>query len=116
MRLDAVAIALLGHDIGQAHVFGIVVFDGIAVCVLFFRHGQTHIFLVWVLNGKACRIIGPRRWNQKLTQSEEQINQDFHSAIQSVGVISMIPQANWVDNEVLPEVCPFMSSHRSFHV
>jgi hypothetical protein len=51
-----------------------------------------------------------------LTQSEEQINQDFHSAIQSVGVISMIPQANWVDNEVLPEVCPFMSSHRSFHV
>jgi hypothetical protein len=27
MRLDAVAITLLGHDIGQAHVLGVVVLD-----------------------------------------------------------------------------------------
>lgn len=116
MRLDAVTITLLGHDIGQAHVLGVVVLDRIAVRILFFGHGQTHIFSVWVVNGKTCRIIGPCCLDHKLTQSQEQINQDFHGELQLIGISKMIPQANWVDNEVLLAATPFNLSYRSIHV
>ena len=116
MRLDAVTITLLGHDIGQAHVLGVVVLDRIAVRILFFGHGQTHIFSVWVVNGKTCRIIGPCCLDHELTQSQEQINQDFHGELQLIGISKMIPQANWVDNEVLLAVTPIKFSYRSIHV
>ena len=32
------------------------------------------------------------------------------------GISSMIPQANWVDNEVLLAATPFKLSYRSIHV
>lgn len=116
MGLDAVAITLLCQHIGQAHVSGVDISDGMAIRILFFGHGQTHIFSVWVVNGKTCRIIGPCRLNHKLTQSQEQINQDFHGELQLIGISKMIPQANWVDNEVLLAATPFNLSYRSIHV
>lgn len=47
---DAVAITALRHDIGQAHVLGIGIFDREAIRVLFFGHGQTNVLFVWVVN------------------------------------------------------------------
>jgi hypothetical protein len=47
---DAVAITALRHDIGQAHVLGIGIFDRIAIRILFFGHGQTNVLFVWVVN------------------------------------------------------------------
>lgn len=47
---DVVAITPLRHDIGQAHVLGIGIFDREAIRVLFFGHGKTNVLFVWVVN------------------------------------------------------------------
>ena len=71
VHLDAVAMALLLHHIGQTHVFRIGLFDWITVRILPFGHGQTDVFAIGVFDWKAGGCIGPSITSQDQIQNKD---------------------------------------------